>query len=403
MESDVIHIPQGGLLRLLNGEKELLRQSFEERKISLDCIDFRQDIVSFPQAYVGYIHLPTRKIIIDPKHEGLDLRHILRMHYFLYDSETSDLDEPIYDMDKGSTYDLTELFISELDKVVKKGLPVEYRDSRENLQYLRGNINLVQTHMNRRFGRREMFDCSFDELSKDIAINQVLYKACNKVIQITDSEKAHLMKKDFATVSDIYHVPEVKLNINTMYCKKALTLAYMILNELSVSDYGNHAYGQDLMINFDKLFENFVKKILTVYSGDHNFSYWDEEKQYAVCTDFDGHVYSKSYIPDMLYLCQEQEKPIRAGCILDMKNKTSKPFGNGDVYQMFFYANQLHSSRVILCYPSCGERENALLKFDDEMFSLKKIYGIYINIAGDTSAEFKRNIYQFIDKVKALL
>lgn len=403
MESDVIHISQGGFLRLLNGEKELLRQSFEKRKINLNCIDFQQDIVSFPQAYVGYIYLPTRKIIIDPKHEGLDLKHILRMYYFLYASEISDLDEPIYDVDKGGTYDLIELFFAELDKVIKKGLPMEYRESRENLPYLRGNINLVQTIMNRELGKRELFDCSFDELTKNCIINQVLYKACNKLIRITDNEKVSFMKKYFATVSDIDHIPEITLNVNTMYCKKALTLAYMILNEWSVSDYGNYTYGQDLLINFDRLFENFVKKILTLYSGDHNFSYWDEEKQYAICRDSDDRSYSKSYIPDMLYLCQEQENSIHAGCILDMKNKTSNPFSNADVYQMFFYANQLHSRRAILCYPCCEERKNALLKFDNEMFSLKKIHGVYINIAGDTSGEFKRNIYQFLDKVKALL
>ena len=86
-----------------------------------------------------------------------------------------------------------------------------------------------------------------------------------------------------------------------------------------------------------------------------------------------------------------------------MKNKTSKPFSNADVYQMFFYANQLHSKRVILCYPSSVEQDNATLKFDNENFSLKKIYGVYINIAGNTSNDFKRNIFNFIDRIKNLI
>lgn len=69
--------------------------------------------------------------------------------------------------------------------------------------------------------------------------------------------------------------------------------------------------------------------------------------------------YAKSYIPDMLYMYQDKKVPASAFCILDMKNKTSKPFSNADVYQMFFYANQLHSKRVILCYPSSEEQDNA--------------------------------------------
>ncbi|MCI8660935.1 MAG: hypothetical protein HFG54_11960 [Lachnospiraceae bacterium] len=403
MESEVIHIPQGGLLGLLNGEKELLKKVFVDRGIGLDCIDFQQNIVKFPQAYVGYINFPMRRIVIDPKHEGIDLRHILRVYYFLYATEISDLDDPIYDVDRGSAYDLVELFISELDKVAKKGLPVEYKESRENLQYLRGNINAVQTLLNKRLGRREPFDCSFDELSKDIPINQILYKAYNKAVRIMDTGKAALLKRDFAGVSEIYDIPDVKLNINTMYCKKAIALAHMILNDLSVSDYGSQTYGQNVLINFDKIFEYFVKKILISYSGDHNFSYWDEEKRYAVCMDSDNNEYLKSYIPDMLYLCKEQGNLVRAFCILDMKNKTSKPFTNADVYQMFFYANQLQSRKVILCYPSCEDRNNARLRFDNESFSLKKIDGIYINLAGDTSAEFKENINRFINKVMAVL
>ena len=55
MESDVVHIPQGSVLRLLDGEKEFLLKAFEPRGISTGCIDFQQNIVSFPQAYVGYI------------------------------------------------------------------------------------------------------------------------------------------------------------------------------------------------------------------------------------------------------------------------------------------------------------------------------------------------------------
>ena len=147
----------------------------------------------------------------------------------------------------------------------------------------------------------------------------------------------------------------------------------------------------------------FIKKILVTYSGDYNFTYWESEKQYAVCSGADYDDYFKSYIPDMLYLYQENEMPISAFGILDMKNKTSKPFSNADVYQMFFYANELHSKRVILCYPAGREQQNAVLKFNNEDFSLKQIHGVYINIAGDTSKEFKENINMFIDKIKALM
>lgn len=402
MDNEIIHIPQGSTLRLYPGELNCLVNVFKSQGLSLDGIDFKQEIVSFPQAYVGYINLPGRRIIIDPKHEGIDLRHIIRIYYFLYASDATDLDDPIYDIDSGSSFDVVDSYVKELDKIIKKGLPVEYRDNRDTLQFLRGNIDVINTLKNKRLGKKEIFDCSFDELSHDIPLNRVLYKALLKALQIVDVGMSGMLKKHFTDVSEVQEIPEVALNTNTMYCKKALTLAYMILNDLSVSDYGNQAYGQNLLLNFDRLFEEFIKRILTVYSGDYSFTYWIDERTYAICKT-QSEEYYKSYIPDMLYEFQDKQYPITAYAILDMKNKTSKPFSNADVYQMFFYANQLQSKKVILCYPASEDKSNATLRFDSDNFSLHKLYASYINIAGNTSKEFKRNINDFIEKVRSLL
>lgn len=398
-----IHIPQGGSLRLNEDEISVLSSTFKNIGVDISCIDFNQGIVSFPQAYVGYISLPGRKIIIKPKHEGVTFKHILRIYYFLYTSDSSDLDEPIYDVDAEKSYDIIQNFVHELEIVTKKGLPVEYKNRRYTLQYLRGNINLTNTALNVKLGKKEIFDCEYDELSHDIPINQVLYKALKKAEQMVDLGTGSLLSKSFHDVSEVFEVPQnIQLNTNTKYCKKVMTLAYMILNDLSISDYGNSTYGQNLLINFDRVFEEFIKKILTVYSGDYNFTYWDDEKTYALCRTHDSEFF-KSYIPDMLYGYQSKSFPNTAYCILDMKNKTSKPFSNADVYQMFFYANQLKSKKVILCYPASKNISNALLSFENEDFSIRKIYAAYINIAGDTSKDFKNNIYSFIENVKNLL
>ena len=402
MDTRVIHISQGSSLRLLPGESTYLANVFKSQGMGVECIDFEQDIVSFPQAYVGYVNMPERKIVIDSKHSGVDLRHIIRIYYFLYASDSTDLDDPIYDIDAGSTFDVIDNFVKELDTVIKKGLPVEYKDSRDCLQHLRGNMNVVNTILNKSLGKREVFDCSYDELSHNIAINQVLYKALLKAKTIVDIGTAGFLEKHFLDVDDVVSIPEVHLSTNTKYCKKAVTLAYMILNDLSIADCGNQAYGQNLLLNFDRIFEEFIKRILTVYSGDYEFTYWIDEKNYAICkTQTDE--YYKSYIPDMLYGYQDRDYPDTAYAILDMKNKTSKPFSNDDVYQMFFYANQLHSKKVILCYPASSKTANATLRFDNESFSLHKLYAAYINIAGNTSREFKQNIMEFIENVGSLL
>lgn len=402
MDKKTIHIPQGSSLRLLAGEASYLASVFKNKGIGIECIDFKQEIVDFPQAYVGYINMPDRKIVIDSKQEGIHLSHIIRIYYFLYASDVKDLDDPIYDIDLGSSFDVVKNFIMELHRVVKKGLPVEYKNNRDNLQFLRGNINVVNTIINQNLGRRDIFDCSFDELSHDIPVNQVLYMAFLKAKQIADESYIGILEKYFYDVSEVKNIPEVNLTTNTMYCKKALSLAHMILNDLNITVVGNQAYGQNLLLNFDRLFEEFIKRILTIYSSDYEFTYWTDEKVYASCKT-ETEEFTKSYIPDMLYGYQDKIFPISAYAILDMKNKASKPFSNADVYQMFFYANQLYSKKVILCYPANKKIENAHLLFDNDSFSIRKIFAVYVNIAGDTSKDFKKNIYEFIDSVKALL
>lgn len=82
MNINTIHISQGSSLRLLPGEARYLANVFKNRGIGLECIDFSQDIVNFPQAYVGYINMPNRNVIIDSKHEGIELSHLIRIYYF---------------------------------------------------------------------------------------------------------------------------------------------------------------------------------------------------------------------------------------------------------------------------------------------------------------------------------
>ena len=59
--------------------------------------------------------------------------------------------------------------------------------------------------------------------------------------------------------------------------------------------------------------------------------------------------------------------------------------------------------KVILCYPAGYDKPSCALRFVDENFHLQKIYAAYMNIAGNTAAEFKNNINSFVLKIECLL
>lgn len=90
-------------------------------------------------------------------------------------------------------------------------------------------------------------------------------------------------------------------------------------------------------------------------------------------------------------------------CVIDMKNKTSSPFSNADVYQMCFYSSMLKTNKVILCYPSSEPKESLVLNLSNEGILLSKINAVYINLAGNSAAEFKNNIYSFIKKIYRII
>lgn len=395
-------VEQGSLLKLYPDELESVKLILSKKGMSWDCLDSQQQILKFPQQYVGYIGLPNRRIIIKPKHNGITISHILRIYYFLYSAEYTDLDTPMYDIESGNDVNLIALYIKELLSVVHRGLPVEYKEINNDLGFVRGKLNTIPTVMNMKSQKRECFNCSFDDLTRDIGINRLLLAAAKKIEAYANTAELSYIIRQFGTI-DYSKIPDkVSFTKNTAYCKKAVSLAYMILNDLTLSTAGEASGGESLLINFDKVYEDFIKKILMDYSSVGKFTYWTEEKVYAFCSDSDG-FFERAYIPDLLYDYSESCGKPTARAVLDMKNKTSLPFHNPDIYQMAFYGQMLNCKKIILCYPTNEDRKSAALRFTDEKFFLQKVYAAFMNLAGNTAQEFKANIMSFVFKIECLL
>ena len=146
-----------------------------------------------------------------------------------------------------------------------------------------------------------------------------------------------------------------------------------------------------------------------VYFKDCDTELYDDDKKKMVSVSVPAKtilVDPKTYFLynlDLLYDYQDKNGRQSARAILDMKNKTSQPFHNDDIYQMAFYGQMLSCKKIILCYPRSEERSNTALRFNDERFFLHKLYGAYMNLAGNTAKEFKRNIVSFVYRIECLL
>ena len=52
----------------------------------------------------------------------------------------------------------------------------------------------------------------------------------------------------------------------------------MILNDLTLSTEGDTSGGESLLINFDKVYEDFIKKVLMEYSSVEKFTFGQKKK-----------------------------------------------------------------------------------------------------------------------------
>jgi len=250
--------------------------------------------------------------------------------------------------------------------------------------------------------RRDAFRCVYDDLTRDIPLNRVLLAAAKKIDNHVQNMDVAYIIRQFGDVECTNIPNRVDINKNTAYCGKAVSLAYMILNDLTLSKEGDASSGESLLINFDRVFEDFIKKILMDYSNLGRFSYWTSSKNFAFCNT-GNEVIERAYLPDLLFDYSEKNGRQTARAILDMKNKVSLPFHNNDVYQMAFYGQMLSCRKIILCYPSNERRNNVALRFNDEKFFLHRIYGTYMNLSGNSAKEFKDNILNFVYKIESLL
>lgn len=391
-----LKINQGHSISIYEDELNVLEAMLKAKGINPDSLDKEQRILNLSQKYVGYIRTPRRMIELMPKHDKLGMKHIFRMYYFV-NGHFNNLQDKVFDLSRSSQYvNVIDLFLNELDKILRQGLPTEYIDMVEESRYLRGSVDYVSSYKNMMLLKEEPFLSQYDDVSLQTPLNKTLKFALNKVKRVDEyRNKIQKYERALQSISSEYSKEKdskVVFSNKNNYCKDAYFYAMLIINEYYFENMGNKN-GECFLIDFDLLYEQFVKKILFVYANDNKFQDWKKDKLYGTY----GEGNEKSYRPDILYGYDEKEE--KAIAVLDTKNKFSSIFGNADVYQMLFYSHMLNAKKIVLCYPSVENKQRDVLHIDSDNFITDKIHGVYINIAVEEKEAFVEAINQFIEDV----
>lgn len=237
-----------------------------------------------------------------------------------------------------------EMFLNEVEYLIKIGLIKKYRRIENNENALKGKL-LFSKNIQHNLIHKEKFYCENQFYDKDHLIHQIIYRGLiilKKLISDSLADKLHRLIGEFEHIKVINinatHFEKLNLNRKNDGYRKAIDIAKMIVLNYSP----NLNVGNDnmlaLLFDMNKLWEEYIFRVLSKHKPiDFSISYQNSDKFWE----------SKSIRPDIVI------SDSKTNYIIDTKWKiieANNPSDN-DLKQMFVYNLHWKSSKSILLYP----------------------------------------------------
>lgn len=313
--------------------------------------------------YVGVLQMPSgRQLQILPKIDATnaDARTaMLKMLKTLRTFPSKSFDATELGSSKMPMFEVyISLFLSEVSKVVKRGLKSDYRTKEENVRFYKGKMNFAR-QLTINHVHKERFYVAFDEYSIDCPENRILKKALIKAMLIAldprNRQEARRLLHHFDSVTESHTLDQefvtVIENRKNEYYTKCLEWSRLLLNDFNISNLVGNTRTQSLLFSMNQLFESYVGRLIERHTGEG----WEVSFKKPAKYLFDNG--SFRLVPDivMKYICPVDK--VAKTRIIDMKWKVLNPKVNNlgisqsDMYQMFAYAKKYASEQVIVIYP----------------------------------------------------
>lgn len=290
-----------------------------------------------PASKVGVIRIGDLEVWIRPK---IDIRRIVFMlGYALNPRGWRDVDVPLTEAPDLITA-VAYAFARQAERATEQGLLQGYRTVEEALRVVRGRIREVD-QMRRHFGLLVPIEVRFDEFTVDVAENQLLKAATERLLKLPHLSVAvrrTLRRLLLVLLADVSSLPGGQAlpqwqptRLNSRY-HVALRLAELVLAAQSFEQHRGNLRVGGFLFDMAKIFEDFVgvamREAMVPRGGRVSL-------QYPTYLDVDDSVPMK---PDLVWL-----QGSRVLAVADAKYKAEKPSGfpQADLYQMLAYCTAL--------------------------------------------------------------
>jgi len=246
-----------------------------------------------------------------------------------------------------------QTFARQAEHALRQGLLQGYRVAEEAAPVLRGRLREAD-QLRRRFGVALPVEIRYDEFTTDIAENQLVRAAAERLLRLPRLEAdarrrlRHVVRM-LADVTPLVAGQEPPgwqpSRLNTRY-RTALRLAEVVLRRGSVDQAPGAVAVNGFMVNMWKLFEDFVTVALGEDLRHHGGTVHLQAKH---SLDVEARVRFK---PDLVWT-----RGGRPAAVVDAKYKAEKPegFPDADIYQVLAYCTALELDRGHLIYAKGNE------------------------------------------------
>ena len=262
---------------------------------------------------------------------------------------------------------LLEIFISmflcELEALVKKGIKSDYVALEENLNFLKGKLN-INEQIKRNSIHKERFYVGYSEFLSNIKINRIIKTTLKFLYKKSNSSKNQQKIRELLFIFDEVSECEdyknffAKLVINRQvkhYEQTLLWCKIFLLNN-SFTPHKGDDIALALLFDMNALFEsyvgNFIKKSFPGTILQHSEKHLVEDPK------------SFKLRPDIF---------LKDKFIADTKWKiisSSNDISQADLYQLYAYGKKHECDKLHLIYPKIDDIRQKTIKFryDDEMW-----------------------------------
>lgn len=330
-------------------------------------LDSKGQVSVDPGRQIGLLGLPSGRIIeIKPK-VGFNLLYYLAFAGRIDEALVQGRDVGI---DTGESFvDLiAHLFITESDRILRRGLYQEYRTQTAMERYLRGRLDITR-QLTAHGPVATKLACEFDELTHDLPINHLLAQAVDVLQPLVSTRRleSDLRRTRGRLRQHLEVVPrqqvdpgEITITRQTSHYREALALCELVFGETYVESLGAGIRDfQSVLISTNDLFEHVVYRAVercldrTVYrmNGDGNPDRTNRRDIGYLLESSGGQTLQKLY-PDVFVTNRATGEYV---LISDAKWKdpdTGRP-SREDLYQLTTYQSKVDAP-VLLVYPDLG-------------------------------------------------